>query len=131
MPPPIQSAAGPSSRCDAPSRAAASRDAAAGRADRMADGDRSAVDVDLGGIDAKLLVNGAGLRREGSFSSKRSTSATFQPTRCNAFFEAATGPMPMMEGSGRRWQPPPAQVASGRAKPPSPNSSARLPPRRH
>src|SRR3984957_5993457 len=33
-------------------------------ADRMTDGDGAAVDVDLAGIPAKVLVDGAGLRRE-------------------------------------------------------------------
>src|SRR5580700_3131354 len=36
----------------------------AGRADRMADGDGAAVDVDLAGIPAEVLVDGASLRRE-------------------------------------------------------------------
>src|SRR5580700_10470932 len=34
-------------------------------ADRMADGDGAAVDVDLAGVPAEVLVDGAGLRREG------------------------------------------------------------------
>src|SRR5215468_11371667 len=40
------------------------KDAGAGGADRMAEGDRAAVDVDLVGIPAEVLVDGAGLRRE-------------------------------------------------------------------
>src|ERR1043166_1753132 len=36
--------------------------ARAGRADRMADRDRAAVDVDLGGIPTEVLVDRAGLR---------------------------------------------------------------------
>ena len=39
--------------------------ARAGRADRMAERDRAAVDVDLGGIPAEVLVDRAGLRGEG------------------------------------------------------------------
>src|SRR3954467_11257883 len=38
--------------------------ARAGRADRMADRDRAAVDVDPGRIPAEILVDGASLRRE-------------------------------------------------------------------
>src|ERR1700676_757863 len=38
--------------------------AGAGRADRMADGDRAAIDVDLAGIPAEVLVYRAGLRRK-------------------------------------------------------------------
>jgi hypothetical protein len=34
-------------------------------ADRMANRDRTAVDVDLGGIPAEVLIDRAGLRREG------------------------------------------------------------------
>src|SRR5437868_5217225 len=40
-------------------------DAAAGSADRMADRDRPAVDVDLARVPAHLVVDGAGLGREG------------------------------------------------------------------
>src|SRR5262245_26708135 len=39
-------------------------DTGARRTDRMADGDRAAVDVDLGGIPAEVLVDRAGLGRE-------------------------------------------------------------------
>src|ERR1700745_1325852 len=39
--------------------------ARAGRADRMTDRDGAAVDVDLTGIPAEVLVPGAGLRRKG------------------------------------------------------------------
>src|SRR5450759_5189786 len=39
--------------------------ARAGCADWMAERDRAAVDVDLGGIPAEVLVDRAGLRREG------------------------------------------------------------------
>src|SRR5215475_6134458 len=39
--------------------------AGAGGADRVTDRDRAAIDVDLGGIPAEVLVDGAGLRREG------------------------------------------------------------------
>src|SRR6185437_6915520 len=41
------------------------QDARAGCADRMADGDGAAIDVDLGGIPGEILVDGAGLRGEG------------------------------------------------------------------
>src|SRR4249920_3238910 len=40
------------------------QDAGTGRADRMADGDGAAVDIDLGGIPAEVLVDSAGLRRK-------------------------------------------------------------------
>src|SRR5689334_12536512 len=40
-------------------------DAGAGCADRMADRDRTAVDIDDGRIPAEVLVDGACLRREG------------------------------------------------------------------
>src|SRR6266851_9048364 len=39
--------------------------AGTGSADGVADRDRAAVDVDLGSIPAEILVDGAGLRREG------------------------------------------------------------------
>src|ERR1700688_795883 len=41
------------------------QDAGAGRADRMADGDGAAIDIDLAGIPAEILVHRASLRREG------------------------------------------------------------------
>src|ERR1035438_5806321 len=42
------------------------QNARAGGADRMTDGDRAAIDVDLGGIPAEVLVDRASLRRDGS-----------------------------------------------------------------
>src|SRR5205807_3430193 len=40
------------------------KDAGARRTDRVTDRDRTAVDVDLGGIPAEVLVDGTGLRRK-------------------------------------------------------------------
>src|SRR5262245_8319877 len=40
------------------------QDARAGGADRMAERDRAAIDVDLAGVPAQILVDCAGLRRE-------------------------------------------------------------------
>ena len=65
MPPPMQSVARPFLALRfCISYSSVIEHARAGRADRMADRDRAAVDVDLAGIPAEVLVDRAGLRGE-------------------------------------------------------------------
>ena len=65
MPPPMQSVARPFLELRfCISIQQRGQHARAGRADRMADRDRAAVDVDLAGVPAEVLVDRAGLRGE-------------------------------------------------------------------
>jgi hypothetical protein len=73
--------------------------ARAGRADRMADGDRAAIDVDDRGIPAESLLTAQACAAKASLASTRSRSPTFQPAFSSALREAGIGPVPMICGS--------------------------------
>jgi hypothetical protein len=75
------------------------QDAAAGRADRVADGDGAAVDVDLAGVPAHFLVDGAGLGGEGFVDLEQVQVGRLPAGALPAPCAAGTGPMPMMDGS--------------------------------
>jgi hypothetical protein len=82
MPPPMHSVASGIALLHPCSSVTSTR---APEAPNMADRDRAAIDVDLGGIPAEIAIDRAGLRGEASLASIRSRSPMFQP----AFFSAA------------------------------------------
>ena len=66
----------------------------------MADGDGAAIDVDLAGVPAHVLVDGAGLRGEGlvGFDQIEVARPSSRPSSAPAR-EAGIGPVPMIAGS--------------------------------
>ena len=65
----------------------------------MAEGDGAAVDVDLAGVPAEVLVDGAGLRREGLVGLDQVEVVGLPAGLLRAAREAGIGPEPMMAGS--------------------------------
>jgi hypothetical protein len=61
----------------------------------MADGDRAAVDVELGRIEAEFLADGQRWAAKASLASTRSRSFTVQPAFFSALLRGGIGPMPM------------------------------------
>jgi len=70
-----------------------------GHAERMADRDRPAVDVQLGRSMPNRVAQYTTCTANASFSSHRSMSSTFSPCRLSSLGTANTGPMPISSGS--------------------------------
>src|SRR5262249_18071303 len=79
------------------------QDASAGRADRMPDRDRAAVDVNFIGVPAEILVHGAGLRGEGFIGLHEIEVANIPAGFLSAAREEGIGPVPMILGSTPAW----------------------------
>ena len=71
----------------------------AGRAERMAHGDRAAVDVDLARVDVERLQKRSTTEAKASLTSKRSMSSMLMPERASTFLVTSTGPVSMIAGS--------------------------------
>ena len=72
-------------------------------ADRVADGDGAAIDVDLVRIEAEFAHHARDWAANASLDSTRSRSPTFHPAFSSALRVAGIGPVPMISGSTPAW----------------------------